>query len=353
MAERDWRLSVMVAHGSVRRAVEMWKACEDAGMYLVGAADSQNLMREVYVSLAACALSVERARIMTYATNPVTRHPSVAASAFVALNELAPGRMVMGIGTGDSALWSMGRTPATVEQTRNYILAVKGLTKGEEVFWDGHLVETAWSYYEPFDLPVYVMCSGPKILRMAAEVADGAVIHMGFAPEDIAYARDIVAQGRRAAGKDPDTFDIWWNAHIVFDESAEAAAARSLGWSPSWLTMGTLDGKGIPDEYKAKLQELNADTHSLRAVYRSGKREDTLVERAKELGVYDWLISRSPRLFGTTDEVVERLNELGRTLDMTQWIFFAWLRGERTGGGDEERFELIRRIGQDILPRLV
>ena len=52
------------------------------------------------------------------------------------------------------------------------------------------------------------MCSGPKILRMAAEVADGAVVHMGFSAADLANVRDIIAEGRRTAGKDPDTFDV-------------------------------------------------------------------------------------------------------------------------------------------------
>ena len=353
MANSDWKLSVMIAHGSVKRAVDLWKACEDAGLHVIGAADSQNLMREIYVSLTACALSTSRAKIMTYATNPVTRHPTVTAGAFVALEELAPGRLMMGIATGDSAMWSMGRKPAKLAALRDYIIAVKGLCAGEEITWDGHSFKPRWAYFEPFNLPTYVMCSGPKILRMAAEVADGAVVHMGFAPEDIAYARSIIDEGRRAVGKDPDTFDVWWNAHIVFDETYQAAADRSVGWLPSWLTMGSMDGKGIPDEYKEKLKQLNADTHSLSAVYRSGNRDETVAARAKELGIHDWLLSRSPRLFGTVDDVVGRLNELGSTLDMKQWIFFAWGRGERTGGDDEERYEMINTVGRDILPRLM
>ena len=104
---------------------------------------------------------------------------------------------------------------------------------------------------------------------------------------------------------------------------------------------------------KEKLKQLNADTHSLSAVYRSGKRDETVAARAKELGIHDWLLSRSPRLFGTVDDVVGRLNELGSTLDMKQWIFFAWGRGERTGGDDEERYEMIDTVGRDILPRLM
>ncbi|MBM3505731.1 MAG: LLM class flavin-dependent oxidoreductase [Alphaproteobacteria bacterium] len=352
MAASDWKLSVMMGHGSVKRALQLWRRCDEIGLDVVGAADSQNLMREIYVCLTAVALSTKRARIMSYATNPVTRHPSVTAGAFVAMNELAPGRLMMGIGTGDSALWSMGRKPAKLALLRSYIETVKALCAGDYVTWDGNRFKPAWAHFEPFDLPVYVMCSGPKILRMAAEVADGAVIHMGFAPEDIAHARSIVEEGRRAAGKDPKTFDIWWNAHIVFDESYAAAARRSIGWLPSWLTMGSMDGKGIPDQYKEKLKQLNADTHSLASVYRSKNREEIVVERAKELGLYDWLLSRSPRLFGTTADVAERMNDLKRTLDLKQWIFFAWGKGERTGGEDAERLEMIDRVGLELRPLL-
>ena len=340
-------------HTILAELVELWKACENAGLHIVGAADSQNLMREMYVSMAACALATSQAKIMSYATNPVTRHPTVTAGAFVALDELAPGRMMMGIATGDSAMWSMGQKPAKLAVLRDYLVAVKALCAGEKITWDDRTFKPNWAYFEPFDLPTYVMCSGPRILRMAAEVADGAVVHMGFAPDDIAYVRDIIAAGRRAVGKDPDTFDVWWNTQIVFDESYEAAAARSVGWLPSWLTMGSLEGKGIPGEFKEKLRQLNADTHSLNAVYRSGNRDETVAQRARELGLYDWLISRSPRLFGTVDDVADRLNELGQTLDLRQWIFFAWGRSERTGGDDAERYQMIDAVGREILPRLV
>ena len=353
MTDGKWRLSYMPPHDSVKRAVDIWKTCEDEGLDVVGAADSQNLMREMYVCLTAVALATSRVKIMTYCTNPVTRHPTVTAGAFVALQELAPGRLMMGIGTGDSALWSMGRKPAKIQQMRDYILAVKALTRGETVTWDGHTFKPAWADFEPFDLPIYVMCSGPKILRMAAEVADGAVVHMGFAPEDIAYARGIIDDGRRAAGKDPKGFDVWWNAYMVFDESYDAAAKRSFGWQTSWLTMGSLEGKGIPDKYKDKVVQLNADTHSLASVYRSRNREEVLIERAKELGIYDWLMSRSPRLLGTSDDIVNRLNELGSGFDLKQWILFILVGSERIGAGDEKRKELIRKLGREVRPRLI
>ena len=306
MSEHDWRLSVMPPHDTIAQIPTVWKACEDAGLDVVGPADSQNLMREMVVSLTVAAMSTSKIKLMTYATNPVTRHPTVTAAAFVALEELAPGRLMMGIATGDSALWSMGRKPARLARLRDYLVTVKALCAGEEVRWGGHAVKPRWAGFEPFDLPTYVMCSGPKTLRMAAEAADGAVVHMGFAAQDLDEVEAIVDAGRRAAGKEPRGFDLWWNAPVVFDESYAAAAARNLGWMPQWLTMGSMEGKGIPADIRDKVRELNADTHHLDTAYLMRDREKKMVERAKRLGIYDWLMSRSARLMGSDAEIADR-----------------------------------------------
>jgi 5,10-methylenetetrahydromethanopterin reductase len=353
MAKRNWRFSIMFAQGQhYRRSVELWQACEQAGMALVGVADSPNLLREMYVSTTLCITHTKKVPVVTYVTNPVTRHPSVTACGFMSLNELAPGRIAMGIGSGDSALWSIGKKGAKVQLMRDYIVAVKALMRGEKVKWDDYEFKAEWSFYEPFELPVYVACSGPRILRAGAEVADAAIVTMGFSDADINDVKRIVDDGRRAVGKDPKTFAIWWQAHITFDESYEAAAARSLGWSPSWLTMGSLDGKGIPDQYKERLRQLNADTHNLQAVYRTKNREQIVVERAKALGLYDWLIERSPRLFGTPKDVAKRLNELADRHGTTDWIFFASGRGERASATNEERLDLINKLAYEVVPLL-
>ena len=80
----------------------------------------------------------------------------------------------------------------------------------------------------------------------------------------------------------------------------------SLGWTTNWLTEGTLDGKGIPDEIRRPLLEMNADIHDLEAVYKTPDRGRIQVQRAKQLGIYDWIIEHSPRLWGTPDDICER-----------------------------------------------
>ena len=111
--------------------VKLGRACEEAGIDSVGLIDSALIERDVYLACAACASGTEHARIMTAVTNPITRHPSVMAASLLALSEIAPGRIDLGIATGDSALWSVGLKPARIAYLREYILALKALLRGD------------------------------------------------------------------------------------------------------------------------------------------------------------------------------------------------------------------------------
>ena len=253
---------------SLDDAQRWWRACDEAGFDIIGVPDSPVFLREMFVSTTACVLSTSRARIFTAVTNPITRHPSVMAAGLVALNDLAPKRIVLGIAAGDSALWTVGLKPAPVAQLRAYIEAIKALLRGETATWQDQSFSAQWDKWSPpLEIPIYVACAGPKTLRMAAEVADGVIAYVGFAPEDIARANQAIADGLQAAGRAQEEFDVWWNAQIFFASSIEEAKETSLGWSPQWLTEGTLAGKGIPDEYHDALREMNADTHDIDAIY--------------------------------------------------------------------------------------
>ena len=83
-------------------------ASERAGLHSIAVADSPLISRELFVSCAECLRETKSLNVMTAVTNPLTRHPSVAASAIATLCEMAPGRILIGIATGDSAAWGAG-----------------------------------------------------------------------------------------------------------------------------------------------------------------------------------------------------------------------------------------------------
>ena len=110
---------------------------EEVGLDVIGLGDSQNLWGDLYVSLTVAAMHTTTARLGPMVTNPLTRHPAVAAGAMASLQQVSDGRMFFGIGTGDSATTNLGRRPATVAHFEAYCRAVQGLGAGEEVEWDG------------------------------------------------------------------------------------------------------------------------------------------------------------------------------------------------------------------------
>ena len=331
--------------GPIENTIELWKACDDGGIHMFGIPDSAVRSPELYTSMTLCALNTSRMRIMPCVTSAITRHPSVTACALATLSAIAPGRIGLGIATGDSSIWGVGLKPARVERLREYIVAVKGLMKGDEVSWDGKSFHQQWgSWASGEHVPVYVACSGPKVLKMAAQVADGLIVTIGFSAEDVKYVRDIVAEGCAEVGRDPSEVDIWWNGYVVFGESAEEAMSRSLGWPMGWITMTTMEGKGIPAEYRAKLEDLNADKHDIAAVYQTADRHRVLAERAKELGIYDWIISRSPKLFGTPDDIAKRLGERAAA-GMNHWMFYIT-------GTAEYRSNLVHQLATGVIPKI-
>ena len=330
---------------NLRDVAKWYEACDRAGLAFVGTPDSPALLRELYVSATIAAMVTSRIRIMTLATNPVTRHPSITASAAMSLDELAPGRIAIGIATGDSALWATRQKPAKVAEMREYILAVKALLRGEPATYRGETFEQAWSNWEPRDVPIYVACSGPKVLSMAAQVADGVVVTMGFAAENVEMIQATIQRACGEAGRDPETVDFWSNALITFDESKGKAMEYSLGWTTNWLTEMTLNGKGIPPEIHEPLMRMNADIHDLDAVYKTPVRGRILVQRAKDLGIHDWIIEHSPRLWGTPDDICERLGELA-DMGLTNWVFLQQSKGTFVGGADAEKLDLIEKLGQ-------
>ena len=322
-----------------------WSLADRAGVDVIGLPDSPALVRELYVVAALCAQQTSRARIMTSVTNPTSRDPSVTASSLLTLAEIAPGRVAFGIGTGDSALWGVGLRPATVAQLRDYIVAVKALLRGSDADYQGRKFRMQWTDRpDGSDIAVIVPVSGPKVLRMACEVADGMLLSMGFGPHNVDYVRSLVEEACEAAGRDPEELELWWNSEIVFGDSFEEALSRGMGVSTEWLTMGSLEGKQIPEHLKQALLQFNADTHDIAADYQDEGRQQAHIDKARELGLYDWLLARAPGLWGRPEDIARRLHEL-ESQGMDRWMFYV-------GRSETDRMNQLQLICDGVLPLL-
>lgn len=332
-------LCINLIPDSVAEIKAVAELCEGSGLHSIGIADSPMLGRDLYISCAAAVEATTRLGVMSAVTNPVTRHPSVTAAAAVTLSDMAPGRVTIGIATGDSALWGVGLRPARVAQMRAYIVALRALMRGEEATWQGATFRGRWKAHDPSRAPkVLVAVSGPKVLEAAAQVSDGLIIAMGYAPEDITYIESLIDKACADVGRDRSELEIWWYTDINFAKDYESGLAMSFDSTAQWLVMGSTQGKRIPASYVPLLKELFADAHDLETAYLDDSRGRVLLERAQQLGIYDWLVARQSGLCGTPEDVAQRLAVL-RAQGLEKWCIFR-------NPGEESLPEYVERLGE-------
>jgi F420-dependent oxidoreductase, CPS_4043 family len=179
------------------RVVELSKLAEDNGFDYIWAWDSNVLWQDPYPVFSLIASNTERVKIGTCVTNPGTRDITVTASALATLNEISGGRMVMGIGRGDSARRVIGKPPMTVEHLEAACRMIKDLAEGREVDYLGTPTQLKWA---TGTLPVWVAAYGPKALRCAGRVADGLIMQLAD-PFIIEWSLRYVREGAEQAGR--------------------------------------------------------------------------------------------------------------------------------------------------------
>ena len=297
---------------------EMARVAERVGVDAINMPDSPLLYPDVYTSCAVSLMATSTLGIHTGVTNPVTRHPSVTAGTARSLAQLGPHRTAIGIATGDSACWGVGLKGARIAELCEYVVALKALLRGEEATWRGDSFRGHWPDLDPaLAPPVYVACSGPKILKAASRVADGLIIaEMGYTPEDIARVWGVIDEGCAEVGRDPEELEIWWATVMAFGDDQAALMENAVG-ATHWLIAGNPEDKGIPDGFLPKLKQLHFDTHDL-GEFTDPSHWEQQGQRAKDLGVLDWLVERSARLFGTPEDVIKRMEEL-RDYGVKNW----------------------------------
>lgn len=288
--------------GSPFEVVRWARLVEQLGYEILGISDSQSICRDVYMTLALCAVNTERIRLGPRVITPVTRHPAVAAGAAATLDELAPKRTLLGLGSGDSAAFNIGLRPASLAELREYAETVRALLTTGTATYHGAPATLTW---KRATVPLYLAASGPKTLRLAGRIADGVVIRTGIAPEVV---RDSIAQveaGAREAGRDPATLDLWWwpdvNVAASYREGVEEIK-MSLAAAGNHLSRFTTEGKHIPPDLLEKVKILGQryafSSHTL-----PGSPNNRLIE---ELGLVDYLADRFA-VVGTPAECIAKL----------------------------------------------
>lgn len=245
---------------TLTRAGSVASAIEAAGWDGLVVVDSQNLSGDSYVSLTAMALATGRVRIGTGVTNPLTRHPAVAASAAASLQRLTRGRMVLGIGRGDSALAHLGKAPARVDYFTAYLTVLQKYLRGEQVAFDElafgadcapdvatlELADTpdasrlTWLNDRDIKVPVEVAATGPRVIEAAATVADRVMFALGADPDRLAWGIETAREAARRAGREV-AFGAYIN--VACDPDLERARRLVQGGLSTFARFSVMHGE--------------------------------------------------------------------------------------------------------------
>ncbi len=208
---------------SARNIAANAERAEAAGWHGLAVVDSQNLAGDAWVALSIAAAHTTRLRLATGVTNPVTRHPAVAAAAAASLQVQSGGRVTLGIGRGDSSLAHLGRAPASVATLERYLTALQAYLSGESLRFDAldfhptaapavaelGLADTPeasrllWLDPEVPKVPVEVAATGPRVIAAAARRAERVMFAPGADRERLAWGIETAKRARSEAGMDP------------------------------------------------------------------------------------------------------------------------------------------------------
>ena len=190
--------------------IDAWrdvKAAEEAGFSHAWFYDSQLIYSDVYATMALAAQNTSRIKLGTLVAIPTNRIAPVTASAIATINKLAPGRVVLAMGTGYTGRNTMGLTQMSVDSLREYTQQVKGLLAGEDVLYrEGdkeRWVRLVHADQEQFinikdPIPVFVAANGPRALEIVGELADGWVTTLRPRADNYATIKDSAARAGRS-----------------------------------------------------------------------------------------------------------------------------------------------------------
>jgi probable F420-dependent oxidoreductase len=221
------------------RWLELIQLAESHGFEYAWTYDSHVLWQESIPTLAVAARETSKIKLGHFVTNPATRDPTVLASSYATLHDLSDGRMVMGVGRGDSAVRYIGRQPMKVADFELALSMIKQFMNGREVEWNDKQLQLKWVREELPEIPMWVAGYGPKALAVAGHVGDGVIIQLAD-PEIITWIMDTARRAAKEAGRDPSQLKCIVGApsHVTDDL---ADAREQVRWFPAMVSNHVMD----------------------------------------------------------------------------------------------------------------
>ncbi len=185
--------------------------------------DTQCIGSDIYQTLALVLEHTKTMKVGPGITNPRSRIAPVTANSMATLNEIGPGRAILGISTGNTARRTLGMPASKVDEVREHVEICRLMFKGEESPYDEGpdrwMKEHRHRYVKFLNpeggfinikehIPIYIAGSGPRMLQLAGEIGDGVILFGTIGESFLNYCMEHIKAGAKKAGKDPKSLYI-------------------------------------------------------------------------------------------------------------------------------------------------
>ncbi|HEY8490309.1 MAG TPA: LLM class F420-dependent oxidoreductase [Dehalococcoidia bacterium] len=189
-----------------------------------------------FTPLAVAAQATARMRLGTAIANVYTRGPGTLAISAAGVAELAPGRFVLGLGTGSDVIverWNSGRFARPLQRMRDMVTVLRAALAGERVSLDLPTLRVAGlrlSRPPQSEIPIYVAALRERMLSLAGELADGVILNW-LAASDVPRCVAVAREAARRAGRDPEALRVVARLFVYVDppdDELEIAMRRHI-----------------------------------------------------------------------------------------------------------------------------
>jgi probable F420-dependent oxidoreductase len=318
-----------------QRFLELIKLAEQHGFEYGWTYDSHVLWEESYATLAIAGRETDRIKLGHFVTNPGIRDPTITASWYATMQDVTNGRMVMGIGRGDSSRRVVGLKPVRVAEFERRCAMIKELMNGREVDWNEKKLQLAWVRDELPDIEMWVAGYGPKALAVAGRVGDGVIIQLAD-PQIIQWIMATARTAAEEAGRDPDALKCIVGAPSMISDDM-AHARDQVRWFPAMVSNHVMD---LIEKYgwESEIPEALTDFVKSRKFY--DYKDHSRVGAAHGEFVTDEICDRFCVL-GTPEQATEKLREL-ESIGVDQFNIYLMTEGQE---------QTLATYGDEIIPK--
>ncbi|MSP39336.1 MAG: LLM class flavin-dependent oxidoreductase [Deltaproteobacteria bacterium] len=289
---------------SMSETLELAKAADALGYHSFWLSEGYH-SRSAIVRATLIAAATSKIKIALGILSPHTKHPALLAMDAASLDEVARGRVILGIGRVLNALRKHALDSAgTTQLVKESIEIIKGILSGQRVQYDGRIFKIpppgSRLDLDPCgELPIYVGATGPAMLRLAGQYADGVLFNYPCTPGFVEYAMPFITEGLTRSSRSLEKFGVAAYLLISVDENEKKAldaAKRFVAQKLATRHSEMLRHAGVT---AAEIAAVREKVETLGVAKAAAELDDDLVRKVTIAGTPDQVVQGVQAFIGT------------------------------------------------------